>query len=59
MKYFISYEISDRKGWYVIDRDKPICTEEDLYEIMVEIQDYFRYIDDIVILEWQKMELPE
>ena len=59
MKYFISYEISDRKSWYVIDRGKPICTEEDLYEIMVEIQDYFRYIDDIVILEWQKMELPE
>lgn len=59
MKYFISYEIGNRRSWYVIDRENPICTEEDLYEIMVEIRDYFRYTDSIVILGWQKMELPE
>ena len=68
MKYFISFKWMDKDretysaegcGHSIIELDSPVTSYESLDEITNKIKLQNTRIDKVVILNWQRMELPE
>lgn len=68
MKYFISFKWLDKDtemyqtegcGHTIVELDSPITSYESLKDITNKIKLQNTRIDKVVILNWQRMELPE